>query len=177
MITTLVLAFITLGDAPAAAPATCPMHAQHTSQKSGAIADPKHGEQVDQRHDTFGFSHAETRHSFRLFEDGGAIELRATVATDEKTVAMIRTHMKEIARSFAKGDFTMPHFVHGHAPDGVDDLAERHASITWKYEELPEGARVRMKTTDGRSLRAIHAFQRFQIVEHRTRDKGEVERP
>jgi hypothetical protein len=142
--------------------ANCPMHAKH----SAAAA-------VDHRHDSFGFSHEASKHTFRLLKDGGAIELRATDNRPE-TIALIRTHMKDIAASFQKNDFTKPQFVHERMPDGVGTMRERAKSIQYKFDELPEGARVVITTNDAKALAAVHEFLRFQIADHRTGDPTEV---
>ena len=144
--------------------ANCPMHAQHM-----AAATP-----IDHRHDSFGFSHESSKHAFRILPTGGAIELRAT-DDDPKTVAAIRTHLREIEAAFRKGDFSKPKFVHERMPDGVDTMRERRQSIQYRFEELPEGARVTITTKDARALQAIHAFLRFQIADHRTQDPLTVE--
>jgi hypothetical protein len=49
-------------------------------------------------------------------------------------------------------------------------MKARHASISYAYEELPLGGRVRITTTDAAALAAVHQFLRFQITEHRTGD-------
>jgi hypothetical protein len=168
MITT-VLALVL---AAAMDPATCPMHAEHMKAKAKANADGSaaHGAAVDKRHDTLGVAHDASKHTFKSLKDGGAIELRATDASDAKTIEAIRNHMQTIAEQFAAKDFSTPHFVHGKTPDGIEDIERLHADITFKYESLPEGARVRMTTANAEALRAIHAFMRFQNIEHRTGD-------
>ena len=143
--------------------ANCPMHAKHT-----AAADA-----VDHRHDSFGFSHEASKHTFRLLKDGGAIELRATDSKAE-TTALIRKHLKDIAASFQKDDFSKPQFVHERMPDGVATMRERRESIQYTFEELPEGARVLITTSDAKALAAVHDFLRFQIADHRTGDPTEV---
>lgn len=148
----------------AADPATCPMHAQHMAAANA----------VDQRHDTFGFSHEGSKHTFRLLANGGAIELRATDG-DSKTVAAIRSHIKEIAAEFREGDYSKPKFVHERFPDGVETMRERRRSIQYRFEELPEGARIVISTKDAQALDAVHRFLRFQIADHRTGDPLEVE--
>ena len=55
-----------------------------------------------------GFSHETTTQAFPLYDDGGAIEVDATDAKDDKSVAAIRAHLREIAKAFAKGDFAKP---------------------------------------------------------------------
>src|SRR3954453_15596493 len=126
--TTLCVALFAIGDAIAqqqtttAAPArdpmaSCPMHAQHMpeAQKEHVVADgsAKHGKDVDHRHDAFGMPHSASTHSFRLFADGGALELRANSADDEKAIEAIRTHLQEVAGQFNDADFSTPAFVHG----------------------------------------------------------------
>ncbi len=143
-------------------PATCPMHAQHAA--------------VDQRGDqVMGFSHHRTKHSFRLFVDGGAVEVRANDAADTESVSAIRAHLKEIAEEFAKGDFARPRQIHGRVPDGAPVMKDLGDAITYRYEELERGGRVRLVTKEKRGVEAIHAFLRFQIADHRTGDAGKIE--
>ena len=145
--------------------ADCPLHEQHTSNSG-----------VDHRHDTLGVSHETTHHSFRLFDDGAAIELHANAATDEATMRAIRNHIQMIAQQFQAKDFSTPMFVHDKTPDGVDAMKQLHDRIQFRYESLADGARVRMTTHDAAALDALHKFMRFQIVEHRTGDTGNVEK-
>ena len=77
---------------------------------------------------------------------------------------------------FANKDFAKPLFVHGKLPDGVPAMQARSAAITYRYEELPTGGRVRITTTDADALAAVHSFLRFQVEEHKTGDSGVVER-
>jgi hypothetical protein len=139
-------------------PATCPMHAQHTT--------------VDERGDhVMGFSQEKSKHTFVLHDDGGAIEVRSN---DAETVADIRTHLKKIAKEFAAGDFARPKAVHDRVPDGVPVMKELGSRISYAYEELEGGARVRITTSDARGVEAVHRFLRFQIDDHHTGDAGKV---
>src|SRR6266508_440881 len=140
----------------------CPMHEQHMKA-------------VDARHDTLGMAHDRSSHRFRLFRDGGAIELRANDARDVATVSAIRKHLRKVAAAFAKNDFSTPAFVHGHAPDGVDTMKRRRDRIRYRYESVDGGGRIRVTTTDPDALAAVHDFMKFQVGEHGTNDSGEVE--
>jgi hypothetical protein len=150
---------------------TCPMHAQHNAD--GSV---EHGAGVDHRHDTLGVSHQSSTHSFRLFADGGAIELHA--ASEKETVAIdgIRTHLQTIVKQFNAADFSTPMFVHDKSPDGIDDMKRLRDRIAYRYEPLADGARIHIITGDPQALAAVHAFLRFQVIEHRTANSGEVER-
>src|ERR1051326_2213777 len=173
---TLVIAALAL---PASADdmSSCPLHAQHmaAAAKTNADGSTTHGTDVDHRHDTLVMSHETTHHSFRLFKDGGAIELVATSADDAATIDAVRTHVRMIADQFAANDFSTPMFVHGKTPDGIADMKRLHDDIKFQFETLPAGARIHMTTSNSEALAALHAFLRFQVVEHRTGDTGVVE--
>src|SRR6267378_3090241 len=80
---------------------------------------------ADHRGDTaMGFSHTATKHSFKLYEYGGAIEVRASDAADSKSVDAIRSHLKMIEKAFAAGDFTKPETIHDKLPDGAAEMKE-----------------------------------------------------
>lgn len=182
--TTLAFSLLILAAGSASAgddKSACPMHAQHmaaaksTAGPVRADGSAEHGRHVDSRHDTFGMSHAKSTHSFRLFADGGAIELRATSAADGATVDAIRGHLQQVAEEFVKGDFSTPQFVHGYTPDGVAQLERLGRHITWRYERVDGGGRIRVTTKNAEALAGVHAFLRFQVTEHRTANTGEVE--
>ncbi len=162
-------------------PAACPLHAQHMADQEAAARpqDPdgsaEHGTGVDHRHDTLGVAHETTRHSFRLFDDGAAIELRASDGQDTTTIEAIRAHMRVIADQFRANDFSTPMFVHDKTPDGIATMKQLHSEIEFRYEPLPAGARVRIVTATAAALAALHDFMRFQIIEHRTGDAGKIE--
>jgi hypothetical protein len=138
-----------------------------------ALTCPMHAHDVDARHNTL--VPAQTHHAFRLFTDGGAIELRADDANDQPTIDAVRAHLRDIAAQFAKNDFRTPAFVHGHAPDAVAAMQRLHDAIAFRFEPLDRGARIRITTSNAEALAALHEFLRFQIDEHRTGDSGKVE--
>jgi hypothetical protein len=77
---------------------------------------------------------------------------------------------------FSNGDFSMPVFVHSQVPPGVPVMKEKGAVISYAFEELPSGGRVRIKTTDQEALKAVHDFLRFQIEDHHTGDTTDMSR-
>jgi ketosteroid isomerase-like protein len=130
---------------------------------------------VDARGDqAMGFSHENTTHHFLLTKDGGIIRVDANAADDSESRDQIRTHLRHIARAFAKGDFALPHFIHAQDPPGVATM--KASPIDYKYEERPAGAQVVLRTRDAKALAAIHDFLRFQIADHRTGDPISVSR-
>jgi hypothetical protein len=117
-----------------------------------------------------GFDQKVTTHHFILTATGGAIEVTVKDKADDKNVLLIRTHLKEIARQFAAGDFDKPLMTHGEPPDGVAEMTALRTAIIYTFEELPDGGRVRLVSTEPAAQDAVHRFLRYQIREHKTGD-------
>jgi hypothetical protein len=106
-----------------------------------------------------------------LLPDGGAIEVTVNDTKDSQNVQAIRSHLTRIVGMFGNGDFSIPMFVHSQVPPGVSEMKERRGEISYSFEELPDGGRVRIKTSNRDALNAIHDFLIFQIQDHHTGDK------
>jgi hypothetical protein len=135
-------------------------HEQHMKQmqkdaelkKRGAIA--------------MGFDQDKTTHHFRVTPTGGSIDVGVKDAADGVSREQIRTHLKEIADAFAKGDFAKPFQTHAEVPPGVPAMQRLKSSIRYKYEETADGGAVRISTTDPEALKAVHEFLAYQGREH-----------
>jgi hypothetical protein len=146
---------------------SCPMHDEHMAQ---AGSDHHHAG-VDARGDhEMGFSHEKTTHHFRLFADGGAIEVTANDASDTESRDQIRAHLAHVAQLFSAGNFQIPMLVHDQIPPGVPVMKDRKNRIHYTYESSETGGSVRITTKDEKALAAVHEFLRFQITDHRTGD-------
>jgi hypothetical protein len=164
----------TLASAAAASdPAqSCPLHAQHQAQMA---AQHEHLAGVDHRGDeVMGFSHERTSHHFLLEPEGGTIQVEAKDTGDTQSrgqiLKQIRTHLAEVARQFTAGDFSMPQEIHDRVLPGVPEMIQRKDAITYRYEDLENGGRVVIRTSDPAAMAAIHAFLQAQIGDHRTGD-------
>lgn len=122
--------------------------------------DKRHGEVVAE--DPMALAH-----QFESQPDGGDIILERQIH-DDMGINQIRAHLLLIARSFARGDFAIPGFVHAKPVPGTSVMAERADKITYTVEDLEHGGVVHIRTTDPQALQAIHSFIAFQIAEHRT---------
>jgi len=124
-----------------------------------------------------GFDQEKTAHHFSLYNDGGAIAVIVRDPADTQNLDAIRNHLRHIASLFKAGDFDAPMLVHDTKDvPGIDVLAARKQTLTYRYVETATGGRVDILTTDVDSLHAIHAFLRYQIREHHTGDAGTVTR-
>jgi hypothetical protein len=109
-------------------------------------------------------------HHFKLLPNGGTIEIIANDPSDATTRDAIRKHLAKIAAMFAEGNFGIPTLVHGQKPSGVDSMKRLKSTISYAAENLPDGGRMQITTSNSEALNAVHDFLRFQIQEHKTGD-------
>jgi hypothetical protein len=148
---------------------SCPMHKEHLKEASQHQADvEKHGDEA------MGFPHDKTTHHFRLYSDGGAIEVTVNDSKDSLNMQAVRSHLTHIVAMFSNGDFSIPMLVHDQVPPGVIVMKEKRAEISYTFEEFSAGGRVRIKTTNPDALKSIHDFLRFQIEDHHTGDRTDI---
>lgn len=146
-------------------PSKCPLHEEHMKGQRFAGVQARGGEAAG-----MGFSQTATTHHFLITPGGGVIQVTANDGKDAKSIAAIRSHMRRIAASFAKGDFSIPSFVHAEQVTGTEEMKRFASEINYKNEELPAGGRVVIKARSPEALEAVHAFLNYQIREHRTAD-------
>jgi hypothetical protein len=166
-----VIAFLMFGALQLAAQdmQSCPMHKEHMKEAAQHQADvEQHGDEA------MGFPHDKTSHHFRLYSDGGAIEVTVNDTKDSQNLQAIRSHLKHIVTMFSNGEFSLPMFIHDQMPPGAPVMKEKRAEISYTFDELPAGGRVRIKTANRDALNAVHEFLRFQIVDHHTGDTTDI---
>src|SRR3954466_880910 len=100
------LAIVGLGSVPVVR-----VSAQHPAMPAG-MTHEQHLSQMEKDRElkkrgaaAMGFDQETTTHHFRLLADGGRIGVSANDAGDIAGRDQIRTHLKDIANEFAKGDF------------------------------------------------------------------------
>jgi hypothetical protein len=141
----------------------------------GSSSQDMHHQGVNERGDKeMGFSHDKATHHFILYSDGGAIEVKTNDAADAATRDQIRMHFTHIAKMFADGDFTIPMLIHQENPPGTDVMKQMRDHITYKFEDLPTGGRIRITSADAKAIAGIHKFLVFQIKDHETGDSTGV---
>ena len=140
-----------------------------------AGAQDAHHEGVDKRGDhVMGFSHEKTTHHFRLYKDGGAIEVTANDPKDTTSRDQIQMHLGHVAKMFAAGDFNAPMLIHDRVPPGVPVLQRRKSEVQYEFRKTDSGGTVRITTANAEALNAVHEFLKFQIEDHRTGDPMDV---
>ena len=162
--------------------AGAPVAAQHPSMPAG-VSHEEHLRQLQKDEElkqrgalAMGFDQDRAAHHFLLQPSGGAIVVRARDANDTASIAQIRSHLRDIATSFAGGAFDKPVETHAELPPGAAVMAANKKLIVYRYEERADGAGVLIETADAGTRKAIHDFLRYQIVEHKTGDPLTVPR-
>ena len=147
-----------------------PQHPEHGGH-AGHADHADHHAGIDRRGDqVMGFSHQQTAHHFLIEPEGGTIRVDVKDSKDAASLQQIQSHLAEVARQFAAGDFSMPRQIHDRVLPGVPEMIERKDAISWKFEELETGGKVVIRTADPAALAAIHEFLKAQIGDHRTGD-------
>ena len=142
---------------------------------AAGIAGPQTTSQMHHRGaQVMGFDQDKTAHHFYLYEDGGAIDVSVKDAADKTNLDAIRAHLPHIVTMFKDGNFEAPMLVHGKEVPGTPEMKKVKDSITWKYEESARGGRVTISTTNAEALKAVHAFLRYQITDHKTGDSLDI---
>jgi hypothetical protein len=146
--------------------------AQQPNQK-----EHDHHQAVNQRGDqVMGFSHDEIKHHFRLYSDGGAIEVETIDPNYTDSRDQIRSHLRHISQMFAAGDFNAPMLIHDQTPPGVPVLQRLKSKVVYDFENSDNGAAIQIRTKNPEALKAIYAFLRFQIADHQTGDTSGISR-
>jgi hypothetical protein len=148
-----------------------PVEAQQQRERAPAKDDSAFRALQERGKNVMGVDQYTSSHTFEALPDGGRITLQRDV-DDSVGVGVIRTHMQDVARRFTGGDFSLSEAVHGtHQLPGVDSMRALRSEIRFIYSELPRGGEVRLTTSNGSALHAIHEFLAFQRSDHRSHSK------
>lgn len=123
---------------------------------------------LQQRGETvMGVDQYTSQHVFEPLPNGGRIVLQRK-ESDSTGEAVIRDHMRTIAKAFASGDFTLPGVVHAmNDVPGTEQMRELRSDITYTAQDLPRGGEVVIASKNPKAIAAIHDFLAFQRMDHR----------
>lgn len=112
------------------------------------------------------FDLTRTRHVFESLPEGGLQTVSANDPNDTTQVRLIQAHLRDEAARFARGDFSDPMAIHGHAMPGIEDLRRGANAIRVEYTPQTNGGRIRYATTDPALLAALHRWFEAQRMDH-----------
>jgi hypothetical protein len=136
-----------------------------TARRAAAAADTTFAGVQSRGDVAMGVDQYTSSHIFEPLPNGGRIELQRDVE-DSAGAIQIQRHMRQIAASFAAGNFQLPGFVHARTVPGTEVMAAHRAEIEYTVEDLPRGAALRLSSATPSVVRAIHDFLQFQRQDH-----------
>ncbi|TFW36136.1 aspartate carbamoyltransferase [Massilia horti] len=105
-------------------------------------------------------------HEFTKLPDGGVQRVLAKDRRDLHQVMQVREHLREIAKQFRAGDFSMPESVHGEQMPGLEQLKNAKPGIlAIEYRDVVGGAELQYRSKDKQMVAAVHKFG-AQLAEH-----------
>jgi hypothetical protein len=137
---------------PAILPAAADTERQQEVAKRGAQVMP--------------FELAQTTHVFKPLADGGLQRVVVKDPNNRTQIALIRSHLKEEAARFHRGDFSDPAKIHDADMPGLAELSRGAADIGVRYAERPDGAEIRYTAKDPALVDAIHRWFQAQLHDH-----------
>lgn len=141
--------------------------AQAPGAAASSAAAPSRQEQVRSAgSQVMPFALDQTLHIFDKTADGGVQRVRVRGDAPDQ-VAMIRTHLRQIAAAFAARDFSAPSHIHGAGMPGLAELRAAPAGeLDVTYRELDDGAQVAYVGRSASIVAAIHRWFDAQLSDH-----------
>jgi len=108
-----------------------------------------------------------TTHIFTKTAVGGTQRVIAKHAGDKEQTTLIREHLQEIRSQFIEGDFSSPSYIHGNDMPGLTELRlAKPGQIAIEYREVADGAELDYRTSDAKSVAALHNWFDAQLADH-----------
>jgi len=112
------------------------------------------------------FSLDKTVHSFDKTASGGIQRVRVRDDAAEQ-VAMIRSHLRDIAAAFSARNFDKPAHIHGAEMPGLAAMkAANPGELDVAYRELDDGAEIDYTGRTPAMIAAVHAWFDAQLGDH-----------
>lgn len=107
-----------------------------------------------------------TTHHFEPTADGLIETVTADEPSDQKQIALIRSHLELEAQRFRSGDYSDPARIHGDDMPGLEPLTGSWSTVSISYEEVAAGARIVFRSDDRSTVDALHAWAKAQVSDH-----------
>lgn len=112
------------------------------------------------------FDLKKTTHHFTPTKTGGVQDVVADQPDDARQIDLIRTHLRQEAKAFGRGDFGDPAQIHGESMPGLRELQEGYERIEVRYRERPDGATLTYATDEPALVDALHDWFEAQLSDH-----------
>ena len=107
-----------------------------------------------------------TVHVFDKTDTGGVQRVLVRGNAPDQ-LAMIRSHLLDISKSFATRDFSKPMHIHGAEMPGLADMQAATADeLSADYAEVVDGAQITYASHSPKIVAAIHRWFDAQLSDH-----------
>ena len=140
-------------------------HAQHGSNHDAQEGNPNFAEREQA---VMPFDVSATLHIFEDTATGGVQRVIANDPADTGNIALIRSHLKEEAASFAEGNFADPSYLHGEDMAGLSRLEAAGAAnqLTVNYRDIENGGEITYSSEEADVVIALHLWFQAQVTDH-----------
>lgn len=108
-----------------------------------------------------------TSHLFTRNRNGGLQQVLVKDPRDAVQLRLVRSHLRDIAARFDKGDFSAPTQIHGEDMPGLAQLKQaRPGEVSIHYRDLSNGAQIRYATSNPALVQALHQWFQAQLADH-----------
>lgn len=136
-----------------------------TAACGGAEEEQRQAEVAEAGTEVMPFDLDATTHVFEKLE-GGGLQTVVADADDPEQISLIREHLSEEAKRFARGDFHDPAMIHGDDMPGLHALVMGYERLQVQYGEVARGAEVRYASEDPAIVQALHEWFDAQLSDH-----------
>ena len=109
-----------------------------------------------------------TLHIFQDTATGGVQRVTANDPNDTENIALIRSHLREEAARFARGDFADPSYLHGEEMAGLSELERvgEANQLTVSYSDIENGGEIAYSSEEADVIIALHLWFQAQVTDH-----------
>lgn len=104
-----------------------------------------------------GFTRGSVRETFIPTSYGG-IEEAVVITPNAAAVKELQAQTRKRAAAFARGDFIDPTNPHGDLVPGLREMRNQWNKMHVRYNDLPNGSRIRYSTSDPVMVEALHQW-------------------
>ena len=88
----------------------------------------------------------------------GGMEDAVVLKPNAAAIQLLRAQMRKRAAAFARGKFVDPTNPHGDLVPGLREMRRQWNKMHVRYEDLPDGSRIRYSTSDPVMVEALHQW-------------------
>lgn len=117
---------------------------------------------------TMPFDVTATVHVFEDTATGGVQRVVADSSSDTENISLIRSHLKQEAARFTKGDFIDPSYLHGETMPGLTELmaAGVKGRLEVSYSDTKDGGQIVFRSDAAEVVIALHLWFQAQVADH-----------